>query len=357
MAMRCGTTPRSQQRRPVLLQPAAPERVPGRQPGCVRRAAEEQPVRATGYYGLNVGVENGTVLFGGRLGMYNASGGSEVKTAASGTLDESKLGNGLFVSVKTLGGLQSISFDPQSVVTVSRFRHVPLQAPLAFTDVTTAADVAKFGVAPKLPFVVMRRGNLPSVPVRNGNPNAIGPGPNNVAAGAAFARLGELPEVVFGSPDQVRAAALHAGDSAVARPAEAGLATDEPAPAADLGRSNANGGAAQGVFDEARRSCCMRRSAPPMRRTRSTSRGASSSCRRCRSALRPHPDAAIPLATARTEESLDAFSIARWIAAAGLLAAAGAHAAEPPPRRSYASSRRCTPRWSGGSSSTRGTTA
>jgi filamentous hemagglutinin family protein len=261
---------------------------PGFQVGSLDAFAalrREEPVRSTGYYGLNIGVESGGVTFGGKLGMYNSAGGSTVKPVASGALDESKLGNGLFVSVNTLGGQGTISFGPESVVTVSRFRHVPLQAPLSFTDVVTSADVSRFGVPPKLPFVVMRRGNLPFVPVRNGNPNAIGPGPNNVAAAASFARLDDLPEVVVSAPparaglvgivpepstaaapagpalagerpevavgpaSQVQAAASRAGEAGGRQSAASGVALREPTRAADLGRGSANGGAAQDVFE------------------------------------------------------------------------------------------------------------
>jgi filamentous hemagglutinin family protein len=155
------------------------------------RAAE--PLRPTGYYGLNIKVDRGSVQFGRHLGTLDPYG---VSTAISppDPLGAANPANGLFVTINIGGPSQGIGFNALSNVEVARFRVAPATA--APRDIGTS-NLGLLGSRPQK-YRVLTNSNLPRVNVEDTNPGLIGPGPRNVNPPEAerFAALPSLPEIL-----------------------------------------------------------------------------------------------------------------------------------------------------------------
>lgn len=193
---------------PLVSGPPSPEQIAA--------ARSDRDPAATGYFGLNVGVREGAVHFGGNLGMYTMHNGKlvdlltiqELKPfvdAPQGSLGSANNAAALLVAVRTPSysyatGKADVTFSEGAEVKVGRFQVSNPDPPgLDSTDVFSNADAAILAVAPG-GFAIMSNRGLPRVRVSTGGPNLIGPSPRNVAAPANFASIGPLPEIPVGAP-------------------------------------------------------------------------------------------------------------------------------------------------------------
>jgi filamentous hemagglutinin family protein len=160
----------------------------------------QQEARPTGYYGLNIGVEDGTVRFGGNVGMFNSAGTAEFVSARIGSLGGENLGNALSVKVNTKSLTQNgpspdIRFAPGAQVFVGRFLVGNPSTPGLSCDVGSGCPASFAFASPPASFRRLDGGNLPRVAVDSPGPHLIGPSPRNVAETSGFAQLPDLPEV------------------------------------------------------------------------------------------------------------------------------------------------------------------
>jgi filamentous hemagglutinin family protein len=154
----------------------------------------QEPVRSTGYYGLNVGVELGTVTITGNLGSFDATGKVKKVDGPPDRLGDANPATGLWVTVHT--GREDLTstfaFGASSKIVVSGLR-------VANTDVPDFVFIDGADLAPALPLpsgnVVLLDRSLPQLTPGSGDPGIIGPGPRNVDPAGSFARLAALPEV------------------------------------------------------------------------------------------------------------------------------------------------------------------
>ena len=226
-----------------------------------------QPLRSTGYFGLNVGVQDGTVTIKGNLGHYRAGCSDPVacRTNVDWPVDRDRLGaanpaNGMWVTVHTASGRlgSTLKFDADSKVAVSGLRVANETMP-DFDFLSGTSLRPSLGL-PAVNVVFLTR-SLPRLTGPTGrDPGIIGPGPRNVLAAGTSARLAALPELAVsrppprtpdphqaeGSPEPTTA---HAGfERPAAAVEEAG---QQSAAVAGVGRGSARIGAAHDGAGEA----------------------------------------------------------------------------------------------------------
>ena len=144
-----------------------------------------QPFRPTGYYGLYVEVERGSVLFAGNLGTFDRNGKSTLVAAPATSLGTDNPAKSLWVKVdsKQNTGFNWISFDKLSKVEVSQF-----------TVRETPVTGLFFAERPTTPFAPVIGLNLPRVrtsPPGDG-PTVIPPSPRDVPEASGFFQLSEI---------------------------------------------------------------------------------------------------------------------------------------------------------------------
>ena len=151
----------------------------------------------TGYFGLNVRVEQGRVWFGGNLGMFE-SGVRKYQPAAK-TLDEQNNGTALRLTIQTgtytrqaLPEDVAVGFAPGAEIYLGRFW---IENP--WGKATDRSDVVSTFFAPPVPEIKLlpNRGNMPSPSIIDTGPNALGPSPRNAPSAPFFASIGPLPEI------------------------------------------------------------------------------------------------------------------------------------------------------------------
>ena len=170
------------------------------EPSVSLRATE--PLRSTGYYGLNVGVQSGTVTINGNLGNYRIRCSDPVtcRTNMDWPVDRDRLGtenpaNGMWVTVNTAAGRlkTTLKFGADSKVAVSGLRVA--NAAMPDFDFLSGNSLKPSLGLPAANVVFLDR-SLPRLTGPTGkDPGTIGPGPRNVLAASTSNRLAALPEL------------------------------------------------------------------------------------------------------------------------------------------------------------------
>ena len=170
----------------------------------VAKVRGEQDFHPTGYFGLNIGVQSGTVKIDGNLGNLSA-GGCTVLAACARTnvewptgrdrLGDANPASGMWVTVHTAGGRlrSTLDFGSDSKVAVSGLRVA--NAAIPDFDFLTGNNLKRsLGLANDNAELSDR--SLPPLTGPTGNdPGIIGPGPRNVLAASTSDRLAVLPEL------------------------------------------------------------------------------------------------------------------------------------------------------------------
>ena len=201
---------------------------------AVAELRRDEPARSTGYYGLNVGVERGTVTFGGNIGLF----GKTYVESPVDRLGKENTGNGLWVTIHTDGDLLSaLSFGASSKVAVSNLRVAKTRKPDSEkpdSDYLERNELAPFPGIP-LENVVFLERTLPTVTDVGGDPGIIGPGPRNVEAAGAFERVA-LPLATIRPREEP---VPRPGPGPVAQPAPLGPIPASPPPEAVVPQAGA----------------------------------------------------------------------------------------------------------------------
>jgi len=231
-----------------------------RSAAAVSALRDQQPERATGYFALNVRVDDGAVRFGGNVGMLDAAGAERFVRAPVNSLARTDTPTVLAVAVQTgtftrAAGTADVGFEATSQVVVGRFRIVnPNAANPDFESFDAAAPGSIFRTAPA-GLRLLPAGNMPNVLVSSGGPHLVAPSPRNVARGAGFASLGPLPEIAV-APDAAAVPSRSVDVPApLARPDDAAGSARATLPddphRAGAARERAAGGAAPDAFEAA----------------------------------------------------------------------------------------------------------
>jgi filamentous hemagglutinin family protein len=163
-------------------------------------ALRESGSRPTGYFGLNVGVQSGTVTVNGNLGSYKLRCGDLACRTNIDWPDRDRLGNenpanGMWVTVNTNEGRlkSTLKFGADSKVAVSGLRVANWTKP-EFDFLSGNSLRSSLGL-PAANVVFLTR-SLPRLTGPTGkDPGTIGPGPTNVLAAGTADRVAALTEL------------------------------------------------------------------------------------------------------------------------------------------------------------------
>ena len=242
----------------VLAPPPFDVRIPAQ----VEALRDGRSPAATGYFGLNVGVERGRVEFLGNLGMYTAEGVQKFVEAPRNTLTRTDVPTVLSVAVDMWSfsrdaGTADIVLGAGSQATVGRFRiRNPGSANPDYDSIDVAGASTVFAGAARF-IEVPIAGNMPNLRVSSGGPNLVAPSPRNVTRPASLAAAVPLPEIpiVPDAPGAPATPTARAGAPALDAPApDAGSVVratllDDPARGGTL--RSAGPGTAPDVFEAA----------------------------------------------------------------------------------------------------------